>query len=106
MKIIILSILFILFGLIAFIKPNIVSFENLNKSYTVYDLVRGWGIYSITIGLLLYYPYYTKYILLFCFTISILWHILLITIKRTSHHFQSIIFNLIAIILLIVIFKN
>jgi len=52
-----------LFGLYAFIFPNgLIS--NMSNSYTVPDLIRGWGIYSITLGSVLYCPNYIKEILL------------------------------------------
>ena len=91
----IISYLFILFGIYAVIKPSGISIENLKKSYNVSDLIRGWGIYCITIGLLLYYPKeYVKYILITCFIASILWHISIIQKSgNTLHHKQSIIIN-------------
>ena len=42
-----ISFLFIIFGLYAILFP-------IGLSYTVPDLIRGWGIYSITLGLVLY----------------------------------------------------
>jgi hypothetical protein len=96
----ILAILFLFFGIIAFINPNGRSLENLEKNYSVSDLIRGWAIYSITIGLLLYYPNHLTFILIFCFIISILWHFSIIK-KRgwTRHHKGSIGINIIALIL-------
>ena len=94
-----IMILFIIFGLFAIIFPN--GFLNkMSSSYTVSDLIRGWGIYSVTIGLLLYFPLYIKEILISCFIISILWHFELINrLGITNHHKQSIIINIIAILI-------
>ena len=96
-----IMILFIIFGLFAIIFPN--GFvNNMSSSYTVPDLIRGWGIYSVTIGLLLYSPSNINKILLLCFIISILWHIELITrLGITNHHKESIIINMIAILIVL-----
>lgn len=94
-----LIIMFIGFGLYAIINPNGISKTNLEKSYTVTDLIRGWGIYAITIGALLLYPHSIKSILLICFLASIIWH-WLIAIRKgwTNHHKSSILINLFAIL--------
>jgi len=102
----ILSVFFILFGLYAIIFPS-GHITNMNDSYSVNDLLQGWGIYSVTLGLILYYPNYIKQILLGCFTISILWHINIININGyTQHHKISIIINIIAILVLLFIYKH
>ncbi len=46
----IIAFLFLIFGTYVIIKPNGVSPENLKLNYSVSDLIRGWGIYSVTIG--------------------------------------------------------
>ena len=95
-----LHILFIGFGLYAIIHPNQLSTQNIETSYSVTDLIRGWGIYSVTIGALISYPQKKQQILLVCFYSSIIWHILIVYNSIwTSHHKQSIIANIIAIIL-------
>jgi hypothetical protein len=95
----IISLLFILFGLYAFIFPKgLIS--NMSNSYTVPDLIRGWGIYSITLGSVLYCPNYIKELLLLCFIVSIIWHIEIAQrIGWTRHHKESIIINLIVILI-------
>ncbi len=96
----VISLLFIIFGLYAIIFPNGLVNDML-KSYNVPDLIRGWGIYSVTLGLVLYFPKHIKNILLLCFTVSIFWHICIA--KRTgytNHHIESIIINIIVIIIL------
>lgn len=101
----VISILFIVIGLYAYIFPEgLIS--NMSDSYTVSDLIRGWSIYSITLGLLLYYPNYKKEILLLCFIVSIVWHIKIAQrIGWTRHHKESIGINLIAILVLFFIKK-
>ena len=54
-----IMILFIIFGLFAIIFPNGLV-NKISSSYTVPDLIRGWGRYSVTIGLLLYFPQILK----------------------------------------------
>lgn len=100
----VLGILFIIFGTYAIIFPGGISKNQITKSYTVIDLIRGWGIYCLAIGVLLFYPIYTKYILFGCFLFSIIWHILIVKRKGwTRHHKESIIINSIAIIILFMI---
>ena len=95
-------IMFIFFGLYAIINPNGVSKANLKKSYNVSDIIRGWGIYAVTIGFLLLYPYFSKNILIVCFLASILWHWLIANRKGwTKHHKSSIYINLFALILVL-----
>lgn len=94
----IIIILFLFFGLFGIIFPQGLI-NNINNSYTVADLIQGWGIYSITIGLILQYPNKIKNILLAYFIISILWHLHIIKKSGyTSHHRDSIVINIIAII--------
>ena len=52
----IIILLFLIFGIYAIINPDGISIENTQKSYNVSDLIRGWGIYSITIGSILLFP--------------------------------------------------
>ena len=102
----IISLLFIVVGLYAFIFPKgLIS--NMSDSYTVPDLIRGWSIYSITLGLVLYYPNYIKEVLLLCFIVSILWHIEIAQkVGWTRHHKESILITLIAILMLFFIKKH
>ena len=89
-----LSLLFIIFGTFAILFPKGMRNNN-NKSYTVDDLIQGWGIYACTIGAIIAYPSYMRYILMTCFTASILWHIVIAEKKGwTTHHKQSIIINM------------
>ncbi len=101
----ILSVLFIIFGSYAIYRPEGVLVDEIRKSYSVADLIRGWGIYSVTIGLLLYcHDRYHSYILYICFMSSIIWHLVISHSKGwTRHHRQSIIYNVIAIILLVIL---
>jgi len=95
-----LIFLFVLFGLYAIVNPVGISLSNLQKSYSVSDLIRGWGIYSITIGALLYDPQKWMSILILCFLISILWHIEIVRRNEgTPHHKHSIIINLFCLLL-------
>ena len=97
----VISLLFILLGLYAILFP-IGLINNMSESYTVPDLIRGWGIYSVTLGLTLYYKNYIREILILCFIISILWHIdIAQRIGWTKHHKESIVINLIAILIVL-----
>ena len=96
----IVYILLILFGLFAIVYPSGLV-NKMTESYDVPDLIRAWGIYAITIGLLLMFPRYTGLILILCFMVSILWHLLIVRRKGwTMHHKEAIVFNLIAICIL------
>ena len=91
-----LIFLFLFFGIYAIINPIGISISNLQKSYTVVDLIRGWGIYATTIGALLYDSQKWQVILATCFLISILWHIEIAERNKwPSHHIHSIIINFI-----------
>ena len=84
------------------LNPAGISLLETEKSYEVKDLVRGWGIYSTTIGSMLALPKKKKKILLTCLTYSIIWHIRIAKKKIwTKHHKQSIGANLIGILLTI-----
>jgi len=99
---ILLYMLFIIFGIYAIINPAGISLLETEKSYEVKDLIRGWGIYSTTIGSMLALPKKKKKILLTCLTYSIIWHIQIAKEKIwTKHHKQSIGANLIGILLTI-----
>ena len=92
----IINILFIGFGLYAIINPKSISLEETEKSYNTQDLIKGWGIYSVTIGALLRFPQpsYKRLIFRLCFISSIIWHLEIV--KRsgwTLHHKHSIIVN-------------
>jgi hypothetical protein len=101
----IIILLFLIFGIYAIINPDGISIENTQKSYNVSDLIRGWGIYSITIGSILLFPDNIKFILEACFVCSIIWHLLMIENQGiTPHHIHSIIINLIALIIVFVSF--
>jgi len=97
----ILKLLFVSFGIYAIINPAGISLIETEKSYDVTDLIRGWGIYSVTIAALLSFPTKTRIILFWCFLFSIIWHILIANRKGwTAHHRHSIIMNSIAILCL------
>ena len=97
----IIAFLLLIFGTYAIIKPNGVSLENLKLNYSVSDLIRGWGIYSVTIAFILFLnSQYLKTILISCFLASIIWHVSIIRNRMlTPHHCQSIILNFLAIII-------
>jgi len=92
-----LHFLFIIFGLYAIILPS-----DENGSYKHADLMQAWGIYSITLGLLIVsHKKYYKTILFYCFLASIIWHFYLIKKNgMTEHHKHSIVINIFAIFLL------
>ena len=91
----ILGCIFILFGSVTFGDFLINDPES---SYTVRDLLHGWGIYSITIGSILLARQYIKTNLIICFVVSIIWHLSIVKKRKwTSHHVHSIIANLVAI---------
>ena len=95
----IIYFLLIIFGIFAIIYPNGLV-QNMTDSYNVPDLIQAWGIYAITIGLLLQFPQYTIMILILCFSISIIWHIIVANNKKwTTHHKEAIGLNLFAILL-------
>ena len=96
----VISFLFIGFGLYAIINPNRIALEQTEKSYNTQDLIKGWGIYSVTIGALLCFHNlsHKKNILRLCFISSIIWHLAIV--KRsgwTLHHKHGIIVNLFVI---------
>lgn len=98
----IINIIFVGFGLYAIINPMNISLEEIEKSYTTPDIIKCWGIYSLTIGALLIFPqpYYKKPILRVCFISSIIWHLGIV--KRygwTLRHTHSIIVNFVMFIL-------
>jgi len=92
-----LSFLFIIFGLYAIILPS-----DGKGSYKNADLMQAWGIYSVTLGLLIVsHKKYYKTILFYCFLASIIWHFYLIEKNgMTEHHKHSIAVNIFAIFLL------
>ena len=95
----IIYILLIIFGLFAIIYPNGLV-QNMTDSYQVPDLIQAWGIYAVTIGLLLQFPQYVITILLICFSISIIWHIMVAKKNGwTKHHKDAIYMNLFAILI-------
>jgi hypothetical protein len=97
----IIIFLFIGFGLYAIINPKSISIEENKKSYETQDLVKGWGIYSVTIGALLIFhqPFYANLILRMCFISSIIWHIEIVKRRGwTPHHKHAIIVNLVVFI--------
>ena len=95
----ILIFLFIFIGILIIINPSYII-NNIKSNYSEEELLKGWAIYSITIGLLLLYPNNLKNILYFCFISSIIWHLNIINKKvLTKHHKQSIFINLVAILI-------
>jgi hypothetical protein len=100
-----ISFLFIIFGLYDIAFP-VGLINKMDESYTVADLIQGWGIYSVTIGLILLYNKHIKEILLTCFIISILWRLnIMKNTGYTNHHRESIIMNTIAIVILYISFE-
>ena len=89
--------LLIICGLISIICPHIIT-KNIDKNYSRYDLLRGCGIYSITLGTILYYK--RLFPLYFCFISSIIWHVEIMGRTGTTfHHILSILLNVIAFII-------
>ena len=97
----IIYILLLLFGSMALLYPN-GKIQKMTDSYDVPDLVQAWGIYAVTLGLLLLYPRHKIMILIICFLVSILWHIIVAKKKGwTDHHLQALYLNIAAIIYLL-----
>ena len=91
----IINLLFIGFGLYAIVNPKNITLEEIKRSYNTNDLIKGWGIYSVTIGSLLRYPKKKQLILQLCFLTYILWHFLIVNNSGwTLHHKHRIIINL------------
>jgi hypothetical protein len=67
-------VLLISTGLYAFLFPDGLI-NKMTDSYTVPDLIRGWGLYAVTLGFILYKSQYAKQILIMCFAVSILLHL-------------------------------
>lgn len=69
--------------------------------------MRGWGIYATTIGALLAYPSYTRWILIVCFICSIVWHMHIASRTTslpagwTAHHTHAVGLNGFAILLVL-----
>ena len=88
-------IMLVLFGSSAILFPaGIVNDSDVSASYTTDDLVRGWGIYAITLGLVAAFPKFTRSFFIGCFASSVVWHL---EIARRSgwtvHHRQSVWIN-------------
>ena len=99
----ILSGIFVVFGLYSVLYPSRISYEPIERCYSVKDLIRGCGIYSTTIGLLLYYRgRHTRYILTMCFISSIIWNISIIRKNYSFHNVKSAIYNLLGLLLIII----
>jgi hypothetical protein len=99
----ILPFVFITIGLFSIIYPNYISNKSLDKLYTFEDLIRAWGIYSTTIGLLLYYKCrHINVILMFCFIASIIWNLNMISKRYCIHNIKSVSYNLIALLLILI----
>ena len=93
-------ILFYIFGIYAIINPKQLINSEPNNNYSANDLIRGWGIYCLTIGMILEKKFSINNILRFNFIISILWHLHIVKrIGWTKHHNNSIIINFIAFLL-------
>lgn len=92
------------FGCVAILFPaGIISDSDVSKSYTTDDLVRGWGIYAVALGLVAAFPIHIRGIFIACFASSIAWHF---EIGRrsgwTKHHRQSIWINAAALLVCVV----
>ena len=93
-------VMFVIFGIYAIVLPQNISQTELEKSYDVLDLIRGWGIYSLTIGLMLMFRGDIPKILAGCLIASIGWHAQIIQKNNwTEHHKHSIAFNSLALLL-------
>jgi len=102
----IIYILLIIFGCIALLYPN-GKVQKMTDSYDVPDLIQAWGIYAITMGLILLYPRHKIIILIICFLTSILWHIIVARKKGwTDHHRHALYLNLGAAISHLFLFMN
>tara|TARA_Y100001970_G_C13782026_1_gene625855 strand:- start:292 stop:609 length:318 start_codon:yes stop_codon:yes gene_type:complete len=94
----IIYILLIIFGSMALLYPN-GKIEKMTDSYDVPDLIQAWGIYAITMGLMLLYPRHKIIILIICFLASIVWHIIVARKKGwTNHHRQAVYLNIGAVL--------
>ena len=85
----------VIFGSIAILfTSGIVGKSDVSKSYTTDDLVRGWGIYATTLGLVAAFPNFTRSIFIACFASSIVWHLEIVRRSGwTPHHRQSVWIN-------------
>ncbi len=102
----IIYILLIIFGCIALLYPN-GKVQKMTDSYDVPDLIQAWGIYAITMGLILLSPRHKIRILIICFLASILWHIIVARKKGwTDHHRHALYLNLGAAISHLFLFMN
>ncbi len=97
----VLYTLFIGFGVFAIFFPEGISGNDMETSYTVKDLIKGWGIYATLVGLMLASK--KKYTLLWisiALMISILWHIDMMNNRCiTAHHVQAIWANIFALVI-------
>ena len=63
------------------------------------DLIRGWGIYAVTIGLILYAPSKYEITVGACLVVSIAWHLEMVCRRgQTTHHVQAIFANILALL--------
>lgn len=96
------ALLFIIFGLLTCLNTSDTTEEDWKNTYSRLDLLRGWGIYAVTIGMILMFPDNIKKILQLCFVVSILWHADITQCKGWNrHHYQAVYANLLALNLLI-----
>lgn len=92
--------MFICFGAFAMVSPGGISGASMMDSYQVEDLIRGWGIYAVTIGLLLLYPESFILIVFTCLLVSIVWHLEMMCRRRmTAHHVQACVANLVGMLM-------
>jgi hypothetical protein len=92
-----LSILFIIVGLLGIIIPQCIKID-----YIIKDMLQGWGVFSIYVGLILMYPEKINSILLVYFIISILHTIYIINkLGYKGYYLYSLIATVIAIIMML-----
>ncbi len=97
----VLILMFLGFGIFAMVAPEGISGQDMETSYTVRDLIRGWGIYCFLVGMLLADEISTANAIRLALFLSIVWHIGIMSRKGyTIHHSQAIVANAVAIIVL------
>ena len=95
-----ISFLFICYGIVAIIKPNSKSLLN---NYQLSDLIRGWGISTLTLGFILLIPSYRVVILAVFFIAGIIWHLSIIKrFGQTNLHQNCIFINILGLFLLLI----
>lgn len=93
-----IALLFIIFGLLSYYNIPGKPEQEWQIIYSTTNLLRGWGIYSITVGMILLFPDDIKTILQLCFIVSMMWHADIAQCRGwNKHHYQAIYANLFAL---------